>query len=131
MKLPIAATMIIAGTLAASAAQAETTTAEFDVKCAMILNASSKQPTAEQSESVKAGLLYYVGRIDSRTPVIDMGKEAQRLAPSLEDSKAAAAHGAKCMQLFGTRMAALTPKQPAKGAAPAAKPAPKKKVEGR
>jgi hypothetical protein len=107
--------------LAATPAFAEVTTPDFDVKCVMVLNVALPQAKPEQKDELRSASFYYLGRLDARTPAIDLPAATRRLAPAFTQA-VAEAHIGKCMTLLGRRVEALK----ATPATSVAKPAPRK-----
>jgi len=121
MKTQLAVALAVAMT--AGAAHAEPTTADFDVKCAMILSASSQnQANPQQGEALRNASFYYLGRLDSRTPAVDFEASSKRLAPSMGAPDAVKTQGEQCMQLIGRRIALLKKNTGAPTVPPARKP---------
>lgn len=116
----LAAAIAVATSVFGTSAYAEPTTADFDLKCAMILSASAQnQANPQQAEAVRNASFYYLGRIDSRVPAVDFEAGTKRLAPTMAAPDAVRLQGQQCMQLIGRRIALLK-----RNATPPAAPAP-------
>lgn len=52
---------------------------EDDLKCLAYLSVAAGKVQADQRRKVDAGALYYFGRIESRSPQIDIGAELEKI----------------------------------------------------
>lgn len=108
--------MLVALLLAAQAAPAPASPNEADLRCLAIVAMAVSAAPPERRGGLAASAMYFVGRIDARTPGFDYRGEMTRLVRSHADF---AADRGRCETLLKSRNAALS--ELGKGMAPGVK----------
>ncbi len=102
LKRRLMAALALGGALMASGARAQADATAADVRCLVVLGIVSDMAEASNKPRVTAALTYYLGRLDGRTPSLDleaqMAAEGAKLSP--QDLRAEAV---SCGQAVATR----------------------------
>ena len=91
----------------ATAAATAATPNDGDLRCIAISSKALAQAPQEKQLSVVAGMLYFVGRINGRSPKADIEAGVRRITPSLDNETTWQAEAKRCAAIMQDRAAYL------------------------
>lgn len=80
--------------------------ADDDLRCIAIVSVALSQAEEDKKASMIAGVMYFVGRLDSEAPNADLATEMKRVVSGMTQEEAVA-HGKRCSAILIERGHAL------------------------
>jgi hypothetical protein len=89
--------------LLAAAAGAPATPNDGDLRCMAIASRALANASPERQLSVVTGMMYFMGRINGRSPKADVEEGIRRIEPSLENESVWEAEAKRCAAVMQDR----------------------------
>jgi hypothetical protein len=89
------------------AAQTMATPDDSDLRCFAITSAMVSKAPPEAQPGIAAGMMYFMGRVEGRSPSLDLETAVRRVVPSLADAAFFQAEAQRCASILQERGAYL------------------------